>query len=101
MKGSYVANVASFSIPVSLQLTDLFHDGDPVKSPQFLLQPLLHLPPVLVSVINGYDLPEGFAGGEEVLDGWASANVDQGVSLDAIWFISTQTQFFKMHNFLD
>lgn len=84
----------SFYLPVSLQLTHVFDNGRPVESPRFLLQPSLHLLPVLVSVIGGYDLPEGLAGREELVDGWAGANVDQGISLDAICSPSNQMQNF-------
>lgn len=74
------------SLPVPFKLTHIGHHWGPVKGPWLLLQPLLQLPQVLISIVSGDDLLEGFTGREELIDGGARANVDQEVSLHTIWF---------------
>lgn len=74
------------SLPVPFQLAHVGHHWGPVISPWFLLQPLLQLPQVLVRIVGGNDLLEGFTSREELVDGGARANVDEEVPFHAIWF---------------
>lgn len=74
------------SLPVPFKLAHVGHHWGPVKGPWFLLQPLSQLLQVLVSVIGGNDLLEGFTSREKLVDGGARANVDEEVPLHAIWF---------------
>lgn len=73
------------SLPVPLQLAHILHHRGPIKSARLLLQPFCNFLAVLVQIISGYDVLIGPTGREQLIDGGATANIDQGATFQDPW----------------